>query len=352
METTSTNLLMWLGIVICITQSGMFSGLNLALIGISRLRLEVEAQAGNPGAQKILELRKDTNFLLTSILWANVAINVLLTLLSNSVMTGLFAFVFSTFVITFGGEILPQAYFSRNAMRMGALLAPIVRFYQVIFYPVAKPSALILDWWLGKEGISYFRERDLHTVIRKHYESDGSEVSELEGIGAINFLQLDDLVVSQEGSLVDRDSIIELPAEDARPVFPEFERRNDDPFLRRISRSGKKWIIIVDPQGSPYMALNANTFLRDALFDNDEFIPREYCHRPIVVEDPTLPLGVILPDLKVSARNESGNIIENDLILLWADDKRVITGTDILGRLLHDIATAMEDLVDAEPLPG
>jgi len=53
----------------------MFSGLNLALPGISRLRLEVEASAGNPAAVKILTLRRDFSFLLTTILWGNVAIN-------------------------------------------------------------------------------------------------------------------------------------------------------------------------------------------------------------------------------------------------------------------------------------
>jgi len=66
----------------------MFSGLNLALLGISRLRIEVESSTGNANAVKILTLRKDFNFLLTTILWGNVSINVLLTLLSNSVITG------------------------------------------------------------------------------------------------------------------------------------------------------------------------------------------------------------------------------------------------------------------------
>ena len=144
MEMLSVNALVWLGILFCISQSAMFSGLNLALIGISRLRIEVEASAGNPAALKILKLRRDVNFLLTTVLWGNVGINVLLTLLSNSVMAGVTAFLFSTVLITFAGEIIPQAYFSRHAMRMGALLAPVLRFYQLLLYPVAKPSAMVL----------------------------------------------------------------------------------------------------------------------------------------------------------------------------------------------------------------
>ncbi len=333
------ELLTWLGIAACIIQSGTFSGLNLALLGISRLRLEVNAQAGDKRAQKILELRKDFNFLLCSILWSNVAINVLLTLLSNSVLTGVAAFMFSTFLITFGGEILPQAYFSRHTLKMGALLAPMVRFYQILFYPVAKPSAMLLDLWLGREGISLFRERDLHTVIRKHFESGSSEVGEIEGIGAINFLELDDVAVGEAGQPIDEASIVALPQKTGIPVFPEYARDPADPFLQRVSRSGRKWIVIVDEQQRPRLALNAHLFLREALFAATAPSPLAFCHRPIVVDDPELPLGDALPEFKVFGNIDSDDAIEHDLILLWSDaSRRVITGTDILGRLLRDIA--------------
>ena len=90
------SLITWIGIFFCVTQSAMFSGMNLALFSISRLRLEVEASLGNRDATKILLLRKDSNFLLATVLWGNVGINVLLTLLSNSVLAGVSAFFFST----------------------------------------------------------------------------------------------------------------------------------------------------------------------------------------------------------------------------------------------------------------
>ena len=88
--------LVWLGILFCISQSAMFSGLNLAFFSISRLRLEVEKTQGNIAAAKVLKMRQDANFLLTTILLGNVGINVLLTLLSNQVLAGVGAFLFST----------------------------------------------------------------------------------------------------------------------------------------------------------------------------------------------------------------------------------------------------------------
>jgi hypothetical protein len=42
------NVLIWIGIALCITQSAIFSGLNLAIFSVSKLRLEVEVTEGNP----------------------------------------------------------------------------------------------------------------------------------------------------------------------------------------------------------------------------------------------------------------------------------------------------------------
>lgn len=124
--------LVWVGIGLCISQSALLSGLNLALFSISRLTLEVEASKHNRGALRILALRKDYNFALTTVLWGNVGVNVLLALLSNSVLAGVLAFLFSTVVITILGEIVPQAYFSRHALQMASLLSPVLRFYQIV----------------------------------------------------------------------------------------------------------------------------------------------------------------------------------------------------------------------------
>ena len=46
MEATTTDALVWLGVIFCIIQSAIFSGLNHTLLGIGRLRLEMEVAAG------------------------------------------------------------------------------------------------------------------------------------------------------------------------------------------------------------------------------------------------------------------------------------------------------------------
>jgi hypothetical protein len=135
----------WLGVIACIFQSGLFAGLNLAVFSLSLLRLQIEADGGNPDAVKVLELRKNANQVLATAIWGNVTTNVLLTLLSDSLLTGLGAFFFSAFAITLLGEIIPQAYFSRNALRMTSRFLPFLVFYRTILFPLARPTALLLD---------------------------------------------------------------------------------------------------------------------------------------------------------------------------------------------------------------
>ncbi|QOL25635.1 DUF21 domain-containing protein [Thalassotalea sp. LPB0316] len=340
------ELAIWLGIAFCISQSAMFSGLNLAFFSLSRLQLEVEVNHGHKAAAKILKLREDSNFLLTTILWGNVGINVLLTLLSDSVLMGMTAFAFSTGFITIFGEILPQAYFSRNAMKMASILAPVLRFYQIVLFPVAKPSALILDGWLGKEGVEYMRDKDLRKVIKQHVEAEEAEMDHVEGIGALNFLAIDDIKVSQEGEILDPSSIIQLPTKVDFPLIPEVLRENTDEFLKKINASGHKWVVLADEHNNPHLILDADGALRDALFDNGKsFDLYHYCHRPLIVHDDSLTLGDVIWHLKAQESLDANHdgTIDVDVVLVWGNKPRIITGADILGRLLKGISSAMPE---------
>ncbi len=335
--------LTWAGIALCLLHSAMFSGLNLALFSLSRMHLEIEAEGGNKSASRVLDLRADANFLLTTILWGNVAVNTLLTLLMDSVMVGVAAFAVSTFGITFIGEIIPQAYFSRHSLKMGSLLAPVIRFYQKVLWPFARPSAKLLDWWLGRDGIHYLRESHLRAVIEKHVHSKDADLEHREGVGALNFLALDDLPAIEEGEPLDPLSIVTLPMNVDLPVIPEFKAEAGDPFVRSVAASGRKWVVLVDEDEAPRLVMNADSFLRDVLDGAPDQSPYFFCHRPIVITDPTLPLGKILRSLRVDGEHAEDDVIDEDIILLWGADpenRRVITGADLLGRMLRGITAA------------
>jgi CBS domain containing-hemolysin-like protein len=332
----------WILIFFCLIQSAIFAGLTIGIFGLGRLKLEIEAEAGNKEAIKILHIRRDSNFLLTTLLWGNVGINVLIALLTDSVLTGASAFIFSTFGITCFGEIAPQAYFSRNALSLGAKLTPLIHIYEFVLYPVAKPTALILDWWLGREKLELFKEQAVRIMLEKHIESGKSDIGAFEGIGALNFLSIDDVSISDEGSIIDPRSVVSLPVENNRPVFPQFNREPSDPFLQKIEASGKKWVVITSPTDEPVMVLDADHFLRDAVYKKGPFIPLSYCHFPVVVKSPKTRLERVIRQFKVYPQNPEDDVIDQDHILYWGPEKRIVTGSDILGRLLRGIVVECE----------
>ena len=259
-------------------------------------------------------------------------------MLSNSALSGVLAFLFSTFVITIFAEIIPQAYFSRHALRLAAFLLPVLRFYQILLFPLARPSAIILDAWLGNEGVRYFQERDLRRVIQLHMDASTSEIGRVEGQGALNFLDLDDIPLREEGELIDPDSILQLDFDWPLPVFPSIAPNQEDPFLQAVNASGKSWVVITDCNRKPRLVLSADDFIREAIFDPERFNPYRHCHRPILAQESDTKLGVLIQRYQVRHGKVGDDIIEDDVILLWREQQRVITGTDILGRLLRGIA--------------
>jgi len=332
--------LIWFGIVICLTQSAIFSGSNLAFFSLGRMRLEAEVEKGNVAAKRVLRLRQDSNLLLCTILWGNVSVNVLLALLSDSVFAGVGAFLFSTVGITFFGEILPQAYFSRHAVRVGALLAPLIRFYQLLLYPVAKPCAVILDGWIGPEGPTFYRERDIEIILEKHISELDSEISANEGRGALNFLDLDDRYISSEGSLIASETVYMFPLNLDLPVLPSLDTQEGKAFLNSLKKHVGLWAVIVGERGVPQLVLETSDYLGALYAKGEEEVDvYDFCHRPVVVTTDDIQLDAVLGEFVVEASDKNDHLVDRDVVLYWTDEqKRIITGADIFGRLLSGIA--------------
>jgi metal transporter CNNM len=341
----TNELFIWLAIALCITQSAIFSGLNIAYFSLSRLQLEVEAKQGNPNAKVILDMRKDSNFLLSTILWGNVSINVLLTLLSDSVLAGVYSFLFSAIAITFLGEIFPQAYFSRNALRVASVLTPVIKMYQILLYPVAKLTALILDGWLGREGISYFREQELSALIGTHMEAEEADMDHVQGMGALNFFEMDKSTVCDEGEVLDPQSVIHLATKLDLPLLPNQQDPEFVDFVNAVNKSGHKWVILASEANEPLLVMDVDGFVRSTVTHKDGLDPYQFCHRPLVIDDPTCSLSQAVEKLRLAHTIElqSNDVLHSDVLLVWTDnEQRIITGADILGRLFKGIGSNVQ----------
>ena len=104
-----------------------------------------------------------------------------------------------------------------------------------------------------------------------------------------------------------------------------------------VHSSQKKWVILVDSENEPRIVLESSSFLRDALFNGDSFNPYSHCHRPIILYNEKTRLGDAIPRLKVNPVRSGDDVIDEDIIILWSNENRVVTGSDILGRLLRGI---------------
>jgi hypothetical protein len=84
------------------------------------------------------------------------------------------------------------------------------------------------------------------------------------------------------------------------------------------------------------LLLDADGFLRQALLTPDTLKPYDYCHRPVILRDAHTSLGEVIRLLQRGKRDRNG-VIDRDVVLLWGPEPRIITGADLLDRLLHGI---------------
>lgn len=151
-------------IVVCLTFSSLFSGLNLGLLSLNRTDLKIISNTGTDTerkyAQAIYPVRIHGNYLLCSILLGNVLVNNIFTILLDDMSSGTVAVLVSTLCIVIIGEICPQAVCSRHGLAIGAKTIYITKTAMVLTAPLSWPLSKLLDWILGEEiATAYTRER-------------------------------------------------------------------------------------------------------------------------------------------------------------------------------------------------
>ena len=172
--------------------SALFSGLTLGLLGLDVVGLEIIIGGDNlfykKAASDILPLRKRGNLLLCTLLLGNVATNSFLSILMANMTSGLIGFFISTLLIVLFGEIIPQATCSRHALFIGQKSLPLIKIFLVIFFVVAYPLSLILDYFLGEEIGTIHSRQELLTMLKIHHRHDQLDLDTVNVMsGAIQY---------------------------------------------------------------------------------------------------------------------------------------------------------------------
>ncbi|UJR29040.1 hypothetical protein I4U23_010255 [Adineta vaga] len=170
--------------------SGFFSGLNLGLMSLSVNDLilisESEDSSMRHYAKRVLPLRRRGNYLLCSIVIANVLVNSLGTVLLDSLVHGLLAVVGSTVMIVLMGEIIPQAICSRYGLVIGSYTYVVTWTCMLVTGIISYPLGFILDKILGQEVTSsYTRDQIVGMLKQISADIEKPELDVITGLLAL-----------------------------------------------------------------------------------------------------------------------------------------------------------------------
>ena len=163
-------------VIALVLLSGLFSGLTLGLLSLDKNELKRKVSLGNKNAKKVYAVRKRGNFLLCTLLLGNVAVNSTLAIFLGDIVSGFTAGLIATGLIIIFGEIIPQATFSRHALKIGARTAWLVKIFMFILFPICWPISWVLDKALGEEMPTIYSKKELMKIIEEHGGAKESKI--------------------------------------------------------------------------------------------------------------------------------------------------------------------------------
>lgn len=171
-----------------IALSGFFSGAEIALFSLSKIKVRKLVRARRRGAKTLSKLKSNPHRMLVTILIGNNVVNISAAALATAVAMEAFGSVglgIATGVITFlvliFGEIVPKSFFHQNRERMSLLVAQPIYALSYVLYPVIVVVEFISKGVLRLGG------------VRKHRD----EITEEEIVAALS--------LGAEAGVIDRD---------------------------------------------------------------------------------------------------------------------------------------------------
>ena len=133
--------------LILIIMSAMASGSEVAFFSLTHNDIDKLESRSDAGARRVLELLKNSDRLLATILVTNNLVNICLVILATQfidmifIFSGIYDFLFKTVVVTFllllFGEIMPKVLSQTNPMRMSLFLSMPMKVARWVVYPFA-----------------------------------------------------------------------------------------------------------------------------------------------------------------------------------------------------------------------
>jgi len=193
-------------LIILLILSGFFSGSEVALISLSKLKAKQMLNKKKFGAVFVNKLKEDPQRMLATILIGNNLANVGASALATAVMINIFenyavgiATGVMTLLILVFGEITPKSIAAKNNERVSQLVAPTIWYLSLILAPILNILDKFLNKFIKLIGIKAqekaITDEEILSML-KIAEEEGS-IKEIEEKMMTSILEFDDIKVSE-----------------------------------------------------------------------------------------------------------------------------------------------------------
>ena len=169
--------------------SAFFSGSETSLTAVSLPRMHTLERHGNRRAAMVNELWRQKERLIGAILLGNNLVNITASALATSMLIGLFgdagvayATLGMTLMVLIFSEVLPKTYAIHHADRMALAVAPVMRIFVLILFPITHAVHMVVRGTLMLFGVQMSAtlnpersEEELRGAIDLH-AGEGDEV--------------------------------------------------------------------------------------------------------------------------------------------------------------------------------
>ena len=161
--------------------SAFFSSAETSLLTVSRIKLTHRAKKKDKKAMLLAQLMEKPEEFLSSILIGNNLVNVAAASIATYLFTRFFkgsegalmvaSTLLTTLVLLVFGEITPKSYGYRHAEKLSYLYVYPIKFFNLLFYPVVKGLALLLNFFFKRQKTKTWAKKELSLEEIKHFLS-------------------------------------------------------------------------------------------------------------------------------------------------------------------------------------
>lgn len=249
MDSSTSNSIQIVLLIILLIGSGFFSASETALMSLSKIKMRHMEEDGVKGAKLVSTLIEDSNRLLTSILIGNNIVNIAATSITTSLFTAMLgaqgvaiATGLMTVLVLIFGEITPKTISANNPEKASLVVAKPIKFFVTILTPIVWIFNIITKvifklFGVDDKGVKPFiTEEELKTMVNVSHEEGLLEMEEREIINNVfefgdmqakeaMFQRLDIVAIDMEDSY---EEIIDLFKTEKLSRMPVYEETIDD----------------------------------------------------------------------------------------------------------------------------